>query len=42
MDNTRAKFELEWRPRYDLARLIHAAWIYQRAPGDPRNVWYPG
>jgi UDP-glucose 4-epimerase len=42
MDNSRAKFELEWRPRYDLARLIDAAWTYRRAPGDPRKVWYPG
>jgi len=42
MDNTRAKFELEWRPRYDLVRLINAAWTYRRAPGDSRKVWYPG
>jgi UDP-glucose 4-epimerase len=42
MDNSRAKFELEWRPRYDLARLIDAASTYQRASGDPRKVWYPG
>jgi UDP-glucose 4-epimerase len=42
MDNSRAKFELEWRPRYDLARLIDAAWTYRRAPSDPRKVWYPG
>jgi UDP-glucose 4-epimerase len=42
MDNTRAKFELGWRPRYDLARLIEAAWTYRRAPGDSRKVWYPG
>jgi nucleoside-diphosphate-sugar epimerase len=42
MDNSRAKFELEWRPRYDLVRLIDAAWTYRRAPGDSRKVWYPG
>ena len=42
MDNIRAKFELEWRPRYDFVRLIDAAWTYGRAPGDPRKVWYPG
>jgi UDP-glucose 4-epimerase len=36
MDNSRAKFELEWRPRYD------AASSYPRGPGDPRKVWYPG
>jgi UDP-glucose 4-epimerase len=42
MDNSRAKFELGWRPRYDLRRLIDAAWAYQRAADDPRKVWYPG
>ena len=42
MDNTRAKFDLGWAPRHDTARLIDAAWEYQRAPGDPRRVWYPG
>ena len=26
----------------DLAKLIDAAWTYQRAPDDPRKVWYPG
>jgi UDP-glucose 4-epimerase len=42
LDNTRAKLDLAWRPRYDLAKLIDAAWAYQRAPDDPRKVWYPG
>jgi nucleoside-diphosphate-sugar epimerase len=42
MDNSRARFELGWRPRYDLRRLVDAAWDYQRPPGDPRIVWYPG
>lgn len=42
LDNSRARFELGWRPRYDLARLIDSAWDYQRAPDDPRIVWYPG
>jgi nucleoside-diphosphate-sugar epimerase len=42
MDNARAKLELGWRPAYDLARLIDAAWDYRRAPDDPRRVWYPG
>jgi nucleoside-diphosphate-sugar epimerase len=42
MDNSKAKFELGWRPRYDLAKLIEAAWTYERAPDDPRKVWYPG
>jgi nucleoside-diphosphate-sugar epimerase len=42
LDNTKAKFLLGWRPRYDLRRMADEAWGYQRAPGDPRVVWYPG
>lgn len=42
LDNTKAKFLLGWRPRYDLARLIDASWEYQRSPDDPRHVWYVG
>lgn len=42
LDNNKARFALDWRPEYDLDRLIDAAWTYQRSPGDPRKVWYPG
>src|SRR5262249_23729430 len=42
LDNTKAKFRLGWRPRYDLERLVDAAYDYRRAPDDPRKVWYPG
>ena len=42
LDNTKAKFILGWRPRYDLARLIDGAWSYERSDSDPRKVWYPG
>ena len=42
LDNTKAKFLLGWRPRYDLARMTDAAFDYKRAPDDPRIVWYPG
>jgi nucleoside-diphosphate-sugar epimerase len=42
LDNSKAKFLLGWRPRYDMARLVEAAWAYQRGTGDPRVVWYPG
>jgi nucleoside-diphosphate-sugar epimerase len=42
LDNAKAKFLLDWRPAYDMARLIEAAWSYQRAPDDPRTIWYPG
>ncbi len=42
LDNSKAKFLLGWRPRYDLQRLIDEAWDYRRAADDPRRVWYPG
>jgi UDP-glucose 4-epimerase len=42
LDNSKAKFLLGWRPRHDLERLVDAAWAYERAPDDPRRVWYPG
>ena len=42
LDNTKAKFLLDWRPSYDLKRLIDEAWAYRRDPNDPRIVWYPG
>ena len=42
LDNAKARFELGWRPQYDMVRLVDAAFGYQRAPDDPRKVWYPG
>ncbi len=42
LDNTKAKFLLGWRPRYELPRLIEEAWTYQRVAGDERKIWYPG
>jgi UDP-glucose 4-epimerase len=42
LDNAKAKFRLGWRPRYDLERLVDAAYDYRRASDDPRKVWYPG
>jgi UDP-glucose 4-epimerase len=42
LDNTKAKLRLGWRPQYDLARMVEEAWAYERAPDDPRIVWYPG
>jgi len=42
LDNSKAKFLLGWRPRFDLNRLIEEAWSYQRSKADPRQVWYPG
>ena len=42
LDNSKAKFLLGWRPRFDLPRMIEDAWSYQRGSDDPRKVWYPG
>jgi nucleoside-diphosphate-sugar epimerase len=42
LDNTKAKFLLDWRPRYDCKRLIEEAWSYKRGHDDPRKIWYPG
>jgi UDP-glucose 4-epimerase len=42
LDNTKAKFLLGWRPRFDLKRLIEDAWAYRRGPDEPRRTWYPG
>jgi UDP-glucose 4-epimerase len=42
LDNAKAKFLLDWRPEYNLKKMIDAAWDYVRAPDDPRVVWYPG
>src|SRR5262245_9026301 len=42
MDNSRAKQFLDWRPEYDLEKLIDSAWAYERSQSDPRIVWYPG
>ena len=42
LDNSKAKFLLGWRPRFDLKRLIEEAWTYQRTPDDRRHTWYPG
>ena len=42
LDNAKAKFLLGWRPEIDCQELIDRAWNYQRAPDDPRKIWYPG
>lgn len=42
LDNTKAKFLLDWRPLIDLPEMIELAWNYQRAAEDPRMIWYPG
>jgi nucleoside-diphosphate-sugar epimerase len=42
LDNTKAKFLLGWRPKYDMKEMINSAWDYVRSQDDPRKVWYPG
>ncbi|MBB4572015.1 NAD(P)-dependent oxidoreductase [Rhizobium lentis] len=42
MDNSKAKYLLDWRPVYDLEKLVDSAWEYQRSREEPRIVWYPG
>jgi UDP-glucose 4-epimerase len=42
MDNSKAKYLLDWQPEYDLPKLIDAAFAYERSQNDPRVVWYPG
>ena len=42
LDNSKAKFRLGWRPKYDLERLIEEAWSFERRSEDPRIVYYPG
>jgi UDP-glucose 4-epimerase len=42
LDNSKARFLLDWEPAYDMQRLIEDAWSYQRSPDDPRRIWYPG
>jgi len=42
LDNSKAKFLLNWRPVYDMAKLVDSSWEYERTSDDPRIVWYPG
>jgi UDP-glucose 4-epimerase len=42
LDNSKAKFLLNWRPQYDYKRLIHESFAYERVATDPRIIYYPG
>jgi len=42
LDNSKARHLLGWRPKVDFEALIERAWAYERDPGDPRRIWYPG
>lgn len=42
LDNSKARHLLGWRPKVDFEALVERAWTYERDPGDPRKIWYPG
>jgi UDP-glucose 4-epimerase len=42
MDNAKAKYFINWRPQYDMKKLVDSAWNYERPKNEPRKVWYPG
>lgn len=42
LDNSKAKFLLGWRPKYNLPRMIDEAYNFIRTPEEPRKTWYPG
>lgn len=42
LDNSKAKFLLDWHPQYDLKRLVEEAFSFQREADDLRKIWYPG
>ena len=42
LDNSKAKSLLDWRPVYDMIRLVDESYDYVRTPDNPRKVWYPG
>lgn len=41
LDNSKVKFLLGWRPKYDTRKLVDAAFSYERSEDDPRITWYP-
>jgi nucleoside-diphosphate-sugar epimerase len=42
MDNSKARYRLDWQPAYDMERIVDSAWDYERSADDPRVVYYPG
>lgn len=42
LDNSKAKFLLDWKPKIGLKELIDLSWNYERSNDDPRKIWYPG
>ena len=42
LDNSKAKFLLDWKPKIGLKELIDLSWNYERSNDDPRKIRYPG
>lgn len=42
LDNSKARFLLEWCPEYDLKKMTESAWEYERTEDEPRIIHYPG
>ncbi len=42
LSNAKARARLGWRPKFDLTALVESAFTYERAPDDPRKIWYAG
>jgi UDP-glucose 4-epimerase len=42
LDNSKARFLLDWNPEYDYKRLTDEAYGYKRDGSDPRVIYYPG
>lgn len=42
LDNSKARLQLGWTPKVDLAALCDRAFAYERSADDPRKIWYPG
>lgn len=42
LDNSKAKFLLDWSPEYDFKKLVDESFDYQRVDSDQRVVFYPG
>jgi len=42
LDNAKARLQLGWTPKVDMAALVDRAFDYVRAADDPRKVWYVG
>ena len=40
--NAKAQRVLNWKPKYDLRRMVVEGFDYLRAADDPRKIWYVG